>query len=116
MTLEKIIGAKVSMGVKKDAVDVDTFLYRLYNDEDSPLYHGFIFEMRENMKDSILFMNGKFDLETFPPSNETIKKLKMFGNENSEECFDGLVVKRDHYHPYHKNGHDPPKKSSGEGP
>ena len=49
MTLEKIIGAKVSMGVKKDAVDVDTFLYRLYNDEDSPLYHGFIFEMRENM-------------------------------------------------------------------
>ena len=40
-TRENIIWARASMAVKKDAVDVDTFLSCLYNNKESQFYHSF---------------------------------------------------------------------------
>ena len=42
---EKFIGKKASMGVKQDVLDINTYLTHLYNEEESPLYHGFLHEM-----------------------------------------------------------------------
>ena len=38
---EKFISSKASVGVKQDALNIDTYLSRLYNEEESPFYHGF---------------------------------------------------------------------------
>ena len=108
---EKFVGKKASMSVKQDALDIDTYLSRLYNEEESPLYHGFLHEMMTSIKDSILFLNGKFDLDTFPPTAETTKMIKAFANDNSNESLNGLVAKRDYFHPYNQNSRSPPKKN-----
>ena len=110
---EKFIGAKASMAAKSNGLDIDTFLSRLYNDEESPLYHGFLHEMKENVKDCILFMNGRFDLESFPPSADSMKKICAFANEHSNECLDGLIAIRGFFPPYNSNDRDPPEKSNG---
>ena len=107
---EKFIGAKASMAAKSNRLDIDIFLSRPYNNEESSFYHGFLHEMEENVKDCILFMNGRFDLESFPPSANSIKKITAFANEHSNECLDGLIAKRGFFPPYTSNGQVPPEK------
>ena len=108
---EKFISSKASVGVKQDALNIDTYLSRLYNEEENPFYHGFLHEMQINIKDSILFLNGKFDLDTFPPSAETTKMIEAFANENSNDSLNGLVAKREYFPPYNKNSRNPPEKN-----
>ena len=67
--------------------------------------------MQTSIKASILFLNGKFDLDTFPPTNETTKMIKAFAHEHSNDSLNGLVAKRDYYHPYSQNSCSPPKKN-----
>ena len=58
-----------------------------------------------------MFLNGKIDLETFPPSAEAVKMIEAFANENSNNTLNGLVAKRDYFHPYSQNSRSPPKKN-----
>ena len=108
---EKIIASKATVGSKQEMLDIDLYLSHLYNEETSPLYHGFLHEMKTSMKDSIMFLNGRFDLETFPPTEEMLKNLEAFANEDSINSFDGLVAKRGYFQPYLPNGRVPPKKN-----
>ena len=55
-----------------------------------------------SIKDSILFLNGMFDLERFSPTDKNTKLFEAFANENSIEMLNDIGVKREYFPPYHK--------------
>ena len=114
---DKYIAKQTSVNQKQEAILVDVVMDQLYNDPSSPIYHGFLSDMAETIKDGLLFdkkskpFKELVSEKQFPPSDRALKELLQYVVSISNE-FEDLVPKREYFPPYgNQNSGNPPTLS-----
>ena len=97
-TMDQIITSKHPVTARQRQIDVANFLDRLYNDKESPLFHGFLMQMRNKMDETLNLSSTNTPLyqslierQDFPPSEEMLTKLTQSVRQISNTEFDGLI-------------------------
>ena len=110
---EKFIGPEQSNKLKDCSRQFDDFLYRLYNEEQSPLYHGFLDSMQNLLKDSLLLNRREqwciemIDSPIFSSEN-VLRKFLDLTICSATSDFEGLIPKKEYFPPIGWNSRDPP--------
>ena len=92
---EKFVGKKQSSVLKDTARSFDDYLDRLYCDEESPLFHGFLKEMRNTLKDTLLLNRRERWVELLiqnrsMPSENEMKILLEYTKRSDDNWHKGL--------------------------
>ena len=91
---------------KQGPIMIENYLHRLYNDVSSPLYHGFLSEMKDEMANMLNFTIGSrlykivVEIGEFPPLESTLNMLLESTLRISNREFNGLIPKKDYFPPY----------------
>ena len=110
---EKFVGKKQSSVLKDTARIFDDYLDRLYCDEESPLFHGFLKEMRNTLKDTLLLNRRERWVELLiqnrsMPSENEMKILLEYTKRSDDNWHKGLHPTLDLFPPIVQGSHNPP--------
>lgn len=100
---EKYNGKEASRLSKDKPRKVGAWLDRLYTDDESPIFHGFLNEMRSIMSNTLLFDKESYDELVdglnFPPTSADRQWEKLLSVVNSSKQLEGLLPNKDKYPP-----------------